>query len=80
MNVICYIVDRGYSGYLPQEILEAGLKSGKYIQGHMNVNRSNASEEAFVRRKRYSIDIATHLRYRFFHYFKDHSKHLSFNS
>jgi DIS3-like exonuclease 1 len=49
--IIIYI-DRGYSGYLPMEIIEAGLKTGKYIQGHMNVNRSNASEEAFVRRKR----------------------------
>lgn len=47
--------NRGYSGYLPVEIIEAGLKTGKYIQGHMNVNRSNASEEAFVRRKRQDL-------------------------
>ncbi|XP_071139750.1 DIS3-like exonuclease 1 [Mytilus edulis] len=43
---------KGYSGYLPTDVLEAGLKTGRYIQGHMNVNKSNASEEAFVRRKR----------------------------
>jgi hypothetical protein len=52
LHMIIIYIDRGYSGYLPMEIIEAGLKTGKYIQGHMNVNRSNASEEAFVRRKR----------------------------
>lgn len=52
-NLLFY-TEKGYSGYLPTDVLEAGLKTGRYIQGHMNVNKSNASEEAFVRRKRYS--------------------------
>ncbi|KAK6178827.1 hypothetical protein SNE40_011323 [Patella caerulea] len=42
--------DRDYSGYLPLDVLEAGIKSGRYIQGILEVNRHNASTEAFVRR------------------------------
>ncbi|KAJ8307659.1 hypothetical protein KUTeg_014786 [Tegillarca granosa] len=46
------IKSKGYLGYLPTEVLEAGLKSGQFIQGFINVNKSNAAEEAFVKRKR----------------------------
>ncbi|KAK3604725.1 hypothetical protein CHS0354_018965 [Potamilus streckersoni] len=41
-----------YSGYLPQDMLTAGLKSGKLIQGFLQVNRNNAFTEAFVRTSR----------------------------
>lgn len=50
--VFIFYLDKSYSGYLPADVLEAGLKTGKYIQGHLNVNRQNAGDEAFVRRKR----------------------------
>ncbi|XP_021369057.1 DIS3-like exonuclease 1 isoform X3 [Mizuhopecten yessoensis] len=44
--------DKDYVGYLPSDVIEAGLKTGHYTQGFLNVNKSNASQEAFVRRKR----------------------------
>ena len=40
-------------GYLPFDILTAGIKSGRYIQGFLQVNKSNASQEAFLRRSRF---------------------------
>ncbi|ESO87500.1 hypothetical protein LOTGIDRAFT_127673 [Lottia gigantea] len=40
---------KDYSGYLPSDILETGIKSGRYIEGLLEVNRHNASTEAFVR-------------------------------
>ncbi|XP_009468298.1 PREDICTED: DIS3-like exonuclease 1 [Nipponia nippon] len=38
-----------YPEHLPLEILEAGIKSGRYIQGTLNVNKHRAQLEAFVR-------------------------------
>lgn len=38
-----------YPEHLPMEILEAGIKSGRYIQGTLNVNKHRAQLEAFVR-------------------------------
>ncbi len=40
---------KSYVGYLQSELLQAGLKSGRYVQGHVNVNKHNAQEEAFVK-------------------------------
>ncbi|XP_067827366.1 DIS3-like exonuclease 1 isoform X1 [Heptranchias perlo] len=38
-----------YAEHLPLEILEAGIKSGRYIQGVLNVNKHRSQLEAFVR-------------------------------
>ncbi|NXE08645.1 DI3L1 exonuclease, partial [Lophotis ruficrista] len=38
-----------YPEHLPVEILEAGIKSGRYIQGILSVNKHRAQLEAFVR-------------------------------
>ncbi|XP_052567964.1 DIS3-like exonuclease 1 isoform X1 [Peromyscus californicus insignis] len=38
-----------YPEHLPLEVLEAGIKSGRYIQGILNVNKHRAQIEAFVR-------------------------------
>ncbi|KAM9585745.1 DIS3-like exonuclease 1 isoform 1-T1 [Trichechus inunguis] len=38
-----------YPEHLPLEVLEAGIKSGRYIQGILNVNKHRAQMEAFVR-------------------------------
>nr|XP_058913690.1 DIS3-like exonuclease 1 isoform X3 [Kogia breviceps] len=38
-----------YPEHLPLEVLEAGIKSGRYIQGTLNVNKHRAQIEAFVR-------------------------------
>ncbi|KAM4893033.1 DIS3-like exonuclease 1 [Sylvia borin] len=38
-----------YPEHLPVEILEAGIKSGRYLQGTLNVNKHRAQLEAFVR-------------------------------
>ncbi|XP_026528832.1 DIS3-like exonuclease 1 [Notechis scutatus] len=38
-----------YPEHLPVEILEAGIKSGLYIQGVLNVNKHRAQVEAFMR-------------------------------
>ncbi|XP_040536157.1 LOW QUALITY PROTEIN: DIS3-like exonuclease 1 isoform X2 [Gallus gallus] len=38
-----------YPEHLPMEVLEAGIKSGRYIQGALNVNKHRAQLEAFVR-------------------------------
>ncbi|XP_039074715.1 DIS3-like exonuclease 1 isoform X1 [Hyaena hyaena] len=38
-----------YAEHLPLEVLEAGIKSGRYIQGVLNVNKHRAQIEAFVR-------------------------------
>ena len=44
-----YSTGKDYVGYLQPEILESGLKSGRFVQGHLNVNKHNAQEEAFVK-------------------------------
>ncbi|XP_064191621.1 DIS3-like exonuclease 1 [Anguilla rostrata] len=41
--------ERQYTEHLPPEVLEAGIKSGRYIQGTLNVNKHRAQLEAFVR-------------------------------
>lgn len=46
------VKEKDYKGYLPLDILESGVKSGRFVQGHINVNRNNAGQEAFVRQKR----------------------------
>ncbi|XP_057889361.1 DIS3-like exonuclease 1 isoform X2 [Melospiza georgiana] len=38
-----------YPEHLPVEVLEAGIKSGRYLQGALNVNKHRAQLEAFVR-------------------------------
>ncbi|NWU96828.1 DI3L1 exonuclease, partial [Upupa epops] len=38
-----------YPEHLPLEILEAGIKSGRFLQGTLNVNKHRAQVEAFVR-------------------------------
>ncbi|XP_070618176.1 DIS3-like exonuclease 1 isoform X2 [Erythrolamprus reginae] len=38
-----------YPEHLPMETLEAGIKSGLYIQGVLNVNKHRAQVEAFMR-------------------------------
>ncbi|KAF4017031.1 hypothetical protein G4228_009220 [Cervus hanglu yarkandensis] len=38
-----------YPEHVPLEVLEAGIKSGRYIQGTLNVNKHRAQMEAFVR-------------------------------
>ncbi|KAG5270310.1 hypothetical protein AALO_G00191220 [Alosa alosa] len=41
--------EREYTEHLPAEVLEAGIKSGRFIQGTLNVNKHRAQHEAFVR-------------------------------
>ncbi|KAK3732209.1 hypothetical protein QZH41_015302, partial [Actinostola sp. cb2023] len=40
-----------YKEYLPLEVLEAGIKSGRYYRGCLNVNKHNAQSEAFIQRQ-----------------------------
>lgn len=40
--------EKEYSEYLPAEVLEAGIKSGRYVQGILNVNKHRAQQEAVV--------------------------------
>ncbi|XP_051561526.1 DIS3-like exonuclease 1 isoform X2 [Myxocyprinus asiaticus] len=42
-------VEKVYTEHLPAEVLEAGIKSGRYIQGNLSVNKHRAQHEAFVR-------------------------------
>ncbi|XP_026992960.2 DIS3-like exonuclease 1 isoform X1 [Tachysurus fulvidraco] len=41
--------EKEYTEHLPAEVLEAGIKSGRYIQGILNVNKHRSQHEAFVR-------------------------------
>ncbi|ROL52738.1 DIS3-like exonuclease 1 [Anabarilius grahami] len=41
--------EKVYAEHLPAEVLEAGIKSGRYIQGILSVNKHRAQNEAFVR-------------------------------
>ncbi|XP_035667414.1 DIS3-like exonuclease 1 [Branchiostoma floridae] len=38
-----------YKDYLPVEVVEAGIKSGRYLRGNLQVNKHRAQQEAFVR-------------------------------
>ncbi|KAF7648914.1 hypothetical protein LDENG_00150350 [Lucifuga dentata] len=40
--------EKEYSEHLPAEVLEAGIKSGRYIQGTLKVNKHRAQLEAFI--------------------------------
>ncbi|XP_041843619.1 DIS3-like exonuclease 1 isoform X2 [Melanotaenia boesemani] len=37
-----------FTEHLPAEVLEAGIKSGRYIQGTLNVSKHRAQNEAFI--------------------------------
>ncbi|XP_027053645.1 DIS3-like exonuclease 1 isoform X2 [Pocillopora damicornis] len=39
-----------YQEYLPAEVLEAGIKAGRFLQGCLNVNKHCAQDEAFVQK------------------------------
>ncbi|EDO40307.1 predicted protein [Nematostella vectensis] len=39
------------SEYLPLDVLEAGIKSGRYIKGNLNVNKHNSQTEAFIQKR-----------------------------
>ncbi|XP_057699740.1 DIS3-like exonuclease 1 isoform X1 [Corythoichthys intestinalis] len=41
--------EKEFTDHLPAEVLEAGIKSGRYIQGTLNVNKHRALTEASVR-------------------------------
>ncbi|NWS39075.1 DI3L1 exonuclease, partial [Probosciger aterrimus] len=43
-----------YPEHLPLEVLEAGIKSGRYMQGALSVNKHRAQLEAFVRLQGFS--------------------------
>ncbi|KAM9861308.1 DIS3-like exonuclease 1 [Aulostomus maculatus] len=40
--------EREYAEHLPAEVLEAGIKSGRYIQGSLQVNKHRAQMEASI--------------------------------
>ncbi|KAF3686767.1 DIS3-like exonuclease 1 [Channa argus] len=40
--------EKEYTEHLPAEVLEAGIKSRRYIQGTLTVNKHRAQDEAFV--------------------------------
>jgi len=42
--------EKDYTEHLKSEVLEAGIKAGKYISGSLNVNKHLSSREAFVSR------------------------------
>ncbi|XP_031571497.1 DIS3-like exonuclease 1 [Actinia tenebrosa] len=42
---------KNYVEYLPLDVLEAGIKSGRYYQGCLNVNKHNSQSEAFIQRQ-----------------------------
>ncbi|XP_056147130.1 DIS3-like exonuclease 1 [Lampris incognitus] len=41
--------ERQYAEHLAAEVLEAGIKSGRYIKGTLHVNKHRAQNEAFIR-------------------------------
>ncbi|KAM9318542.1 DIS3-like exonuclease 1 [Pholidichthys leucotaenia] len=40
--------EKEFSEHLPAEVLEAGIKSGRYIQGTLKVNKYQAQNEAYI--------------------------------
>uniref|UniRef100_A0A8D3E4M7 DIS3-like exonuclease 1 n=1 Tax=Scophthalmus maximus TaxID=52904 RepID=A0A8D3E4M7_SCOMX len=40
--------ERQYAEHLPPEVLEAGIKSGRYVQGTLNVSKHRAQTEASI--------------------------------
>ena len=53
LQLLIYHSESDFVGYLPFDVLTAGIKSGRFVQGFLQVNKSNASQEAFLRRSRY---------------------------
>ena len=43
-------IAKEYFEYYKNEVLQAGLKSGKFVSGRLNVNKHLAQTEAFVSR------------------------------
>ncbi|KAF8763581.1 DIS3-like exonuclease 1 like protein [Argiope bruennichi] len=41
-------LSKSYDNHLSADVLEAGIKAGRYFRGYLRVNKHNASEEAFV--------------------------------
>ncbi|XP_071345827.1 DIS3-like exonuclease 1 isoform X2 [Trachinotus anak] len=46
--------EREYGEHLPAEVLEAGIKSGRYFQGTLNVSKHRAQTEAFIMMESFS--------------------------
>ncbi|XP_023264546.1 DIS3-like exonuclease 1 [Seriola lalandi dorsalis] len=46
--------EREYWEHLPAEVLEAGIKSGRYYQGTLNVSKHRAQTEAFIMMESFS--------------------------
>ncbi|XP_037308770.2 DIS3-like exonuclease 1 [Pungitius pungitius] len=42
------VTEKEFAEHLPAEVLEAGIKSGRYVQGTLNVSRHRAHSEASV--------------------------------
>uniref|UniRef100_A0A8C2ZDL7 DIS3-like exonuclease 1 n=1 Tax=Cyclopterus lumpus TaxID=8103 RepID=A0A8C2ZDL7_CYCLU len=42
------VSEREYAEHLPAEVLEAGIKSGRYIQGTLNISKHRAHSEASI--------------------------------
>ena len=48
--------DTGYEDHWRQDAVEAGIKSGKLIQGRINVDKYHSQKEAFVKRRNTASD------------------------
>ncbi|GIY44565.1 DIS3-like exonuclease 1 [Caerostris darwini] len=48
-------LSKSYDSYLPNDVLEAGIKAGHYLRGYLRVNKHNASQEAFVTSSKASL-------------------------
>ncbi|XP_030581044.1 DIS3-like exonuclease 1 isoform X1 [Archocentrus centrarchus] len=46
--------EKEYAEHLPAEVLEAGIKSGRYIQGTLDVSKHRPQNDAFIRTKNIS--------------------------
>ncbi|XP_029354236.1 DIS3-like exonuclease 1 [Echeneis naucrates] len=46
--------EREYGEHLPAEVLEAGIKSGRYFQGTLNVSKHRAQTEAYIMMESFS--------------------------
>ena len=43
-----FIDEEGYEEYISEFLLESGLKTGKYVKGHLNVDKYRARDEALI--------------------------------
>ncbi|GBM24441.1 DIS3-like exonuclease 1 [Araneus ventricosus] len=48
-------LSKSYDNYLSADVLQAGIKAGRYFRGYLRVNKHNASEEAFVTSSKASL-------------------------